>query len=128
LIGHQKSVSCERRLMNGSGGFRLSDMKLKSKLVLAAAFPLICVVVVGLTAMQKVNSLHETTSWVEHTHEAIQLAQEIQGSVIDLETGLRGYLISGKEEFLEPFHAGKKTLKLVYSKTHKHVADNPDQL
>ena len=46
--------------------------------------------------------------WVEHTREVLFHAEVILATVIDNETGSRGYLLTGKREFLEPLLSFKK--------------------
>jgi methyl-accepting chemotaxis protein len=40
------------------------------------------------------------------------LAGLIVKDIVDMETGLRGFLITGKESYLEPYEAGKKQLEI----------------
>ena len=47
----------------------------------------------------------------------------IAKSLVDQETGQRGYLITGKEQFLEPYELGKVQLTKHLSKLH-HLVDN----
>jgi PAS domain S-box-containing protein len=48
----------------------------------------------------------EAEELVVQTYEVIQIAQTILASVTDMETGVRGYIISGDERFLEPYYSG----------------------
>ncbi len=48
----------------------------------------------------------ETTRWVEHTHKVIAEAHHLIKLLVDMETGERGFLITGKNHFLEPFDKG----------------------
>jgi CHASE3 domain sensor protein len=43
--------------------------------------------------------LLSSLSWVEHTERVIGNANEITKLSIDMETGMRGYLITGEETF-----------------------------
>jgi len=52
--------------------------------------------------------MEETTGWVDHTHIVIAEANSILASAVDMETGMRGYLLAGKNEFLAPYNLGKK--------------------
>lgn len=54
------------------------------------------------------KSLGENNVWVEHTHEVIQTAMEIEAKAVDMETGMRGYLLAGKPEFLNPYEKGQE--------------------
>ena len=41
----------------------------------------------------------KTTQWVAHTRDVIETANEIIAAGVDMETGMRGYLLAGKEGF-----------------------------
>ncbi len=61
---------------------------------------------VSVIAYNSIKSMVDTSAWVTHTQKVISTANEIMGSMVDMETGKRGYLITGVEEYLEPFDAG----------------------
>lgn len=69
-----------------------------------------------------------TTEWVEHTHRAIIGAHEIQKLLLDMETGERGFLISGKEQFLAPYNDGVALWPMKLAGLKALVADNPSQV
>jgi CHASE3 domain sensor protein len=62
------------------------------------------------------------------THEAIEYGNSLLTSLINMETGLRGYLIAGEENFLEPFEQGQQVFTEVLAKAKQHVSDNPTQV
>ena len=70
----------------------------------------------------------ESAKWVNHTHEAVGIGNKLGSAMVDMETGLRGYIIAGKEEFLEPYIAGQKAFEQAMSKGLSHVSDNPAQI
>ncbi len=49
--------------------------------------------------------------WVEHTETVIGKSNEIGKLTVDMQTGLRGYLITGKDEFLTPYRLAKPKLR-----------------
>jgi PAS domain S-box-containing protein len=53
--------------------------------------------------------------------------RKVLSNAIDLETGARGFVLTGKEEFLEPFNNGKKNWNLSVGALRKSMADNSDQ-
>ena len=65
---------------------------------------------------------------VDHTHEVIQEAMKVVASAVDMETGMRGYLLAGKEEFLAPYETGKNNFYGTLEKLAKTVNDNPAQV
>src|SRR5271156_5504520 len=45
----------------------------------------------------------EAKGWVRHTYEVRGHIRLLFGSLRDAETGQRGYLVTGNEEYLEPY-------------------------
>lgn len=71
--------------------------------------------------------LMKEENWVQHTHEVIAKIESLLSSMIDVETGQRGFVISGNESFLEPFQAGAQTAKPRLEELKQLVADNDQQ-
>ncbi len=42
----------------------------------------------------------------------------------DIETGVRGFAISGRAEYLEPYHAARASLPAAYARTKARIGDN----
>ncbi len=70
-------------------------------LVIGAAF------VVLLLA---VDDLRDTTRLSRHSQEVLSTANRLERLVIDLETGERGFLITGEERFLQPWEAARRAI------------------
>ncbi|MDE1167978.1 MAG: response regulator [Pseudomonas sp.] len=66
--------------------------------------------------------------WVEHTDRVINNANEVVKLSIDMETGMRGYLLTGKEDYLDPFELAKPRLAAEVPALKELVADNPRQV
>ena len=77
---------------------------------------------------QSVQSLISTSRWVKHTQEAIGNAELLMKLMVDMETGQRGFLITGKDEFLAPYNDGNERFDQVMSRLQNHVSDNPQQV
>ncbi|MDM8549167.1 methyl-accepting chemotaxis protein [Desulfobacterales bacterium HSG2] len=103
-------------------------MKLKTKIIAGNCTPLILVAFLCIIFVISIQSLLDTSSWVDHTHVAIRKALEIEKLMVDLETGERGFLITGREELLEPYNAAKEQITDKITETKKHVDDNPEQM
>jgi CHASE3 domain sensor protein len=63
---------------------------------------LLLVLVVGGVAWQVSAQLVESGRWVAHTHQVIARLEDLLSLVKDVETGGRGYVVTGDEKFLEP--------------------------
>jgi len=103
-------------------------MNFKTQLWLGNGIVLALMIVIGIVVYININSLLSNSKWVTHTHTVIENAGVIQESMIDMETGYRGFLITGKTEFLEPFEKGKKRIEEIFTKTKELVNDNPSQV
>src|SRR5438105_3472506 len=54
-------------------------------------------------AYRNTRQLLEGADGVAHTHEVLDLTGDVLRTVVDAETGQRGFLITSKEDFLEPY-------------------------
>ncbi|MBT5013985.1 MAG: PAS domain-containing protein, partial [Rhodospirillaceae bacterium] len=48
----------------------------------------------------------ELEGWVSHTHRVLQTSESFLGRLIAAETGQRGFLLTGEDEYLEPYNDG----------------------
>lgn len=78
-------------------------MKFKTRLTLGNGIILFLMAVVAIVLFQSVVSLNQTTQWVTHTHDVMAKGNLLVAAMVDQETGMRGYLVSGQEDFLEPY-------------------------
>jgi CheY-like chemotaxis protein/signal transduction histidine kinase/CHASE3 domain sensor protein len=69
-----------------------------------------------------------TMNWVEHSERVIGNANEISKEMVDMETGLRGYMLAGDEVFLEPYVLSKPKVAASIVGLMKLVEDNPAQI
>ena len=90
--------------------------------------PLIGGVVGAVVFVALIFYLLSVISWVEHTDRVTRDASEMQRLSIDLETGMRGYLISGDETFLQPYESAQPRLAAGMVALRKLVGDNPAQV
>ncbi|XPV77579.1 MAG: methyl-accepting chemotaxis protein [Desulfovibrio sp.] len=103
-------------------------LKFRSMISLGIAIPLILIVFIGSVALFNLDKITSTSSMVEHTYVVLGEAQGIIGSAVDMETGMRGYLLAGKEAFLDPYKAGEKSTYEQIIQLKKTVSDNPKQV
>lgn len=74
-----------------------------------------------------ITYLLSTIQWVEHTDRVINNANEAVKLTVDLETGMRGFLLSGDDKFLEPYETAKPRIEVVINTLLELTADNPVQ-
>jgi signal transduction histidine kinase/CHASE3 domain sensor protein len=75
-----------------------------------------------------ITDLSGTTDLRRQTREAIVAADTLEKHVIDLETGLRGFVITRDESFLQPADAARAALPGSSRRFERLAADEPVQL
>ncbi|MBD0405307.1 CHASE3 domain-containing protein [Flammeovirga sp. EKP202] len=73
------------------------------------------------------NKIINSADWVVHTHEVLTQLGNIEALLVDLETGQRGFLITGKSEYLEPFIHSKRIIDQELNSIRELTADNSRQ-
>ena len=85
----------------------MNHLTIKQKLAFGIGLPTTIMVLVGMIIFLNLKSIQTTNQWVTHTHKVLGEANGIVASAVDMETGMRGYLLAGKEKFLEPYNRGR---------------------
>ena len=92
------------------------------------AIPIAALIIIAAVVYSSLNKMVESNGWVNHTHEVIESGEAIMASMIDMETGMRGFLVAGKDQFLEPYEAGQEIFDRTITELKKTVDDNPAQV
>jgi signal transduction histidine kinase len=69
----------------------------------------------------------ETTGRVAQSRLILQKLETVLSSVKDAETGQRGYLLTGQESYLAPYHLAVKTIELQFAALRQLTVADPDQ-
>ncbi|MCE5993315.1 response regulator [Pseudomonas sp. KCA11] len=75
-----------------------------------------------------INYLLSAMQWVEHTDQVIGNANETVKLSIDMETGMRGFLLTGEERFLDPYEVARPRILGSLQSLRGMVEDNPQQV
>lgn len=99
-----------------------------TKIIAGYLFILVCLVVSLLIVMNRMSAMQKEVDFVtQHDMEVHNLANQIQKNVLDIETGMRGYVITGKEEYLEPYNTASRSWLDNYNTLHSLLSDNGQQ-
>jgi signal transduction histidine kinase len=74
-----------------------------------------------------VADLRTSERHARHSEEVLVAANQLERLVVDLETGQRGFVITGQERFLEPWRTARTALPEQAQALEQLVADNPAQ-
>ncbi|WHY00520.1 CHASE3 domain-containing protein [Neobacillus sp. DY30] len=99
-----------------------------TKIIAGYIFILVCLVVSLLIVMNRMSAMQEEVDFItQHDMEVHNLANQIQKNVLDMETGMRGYVITGNEEYLEPYNTARQNWLDNYNTLHSMLGDNGRQ-
>ena len=102
-------------------------MSTGTKIGAVSAIGLAIIVFLGITAYLSTQQLLEANRLVIHAHEVIEDLDHILLALDDAETSQRGFVLTGEERYLEPYHAAagqvQHDIDVLADLTH----DNPAQ-
>jgi CHASE3 domain sensor protein len=73
------------------------------------------------------NKIDESRQLVMHTHAVQAALMDVRSTLQDAETGQRGFLLTGQENYLEPFNSAAAKLEDVISHVRLLTTDNQSQ-
>jgi signal transduction histidine kinase len=107
---------------------RTGGLSLQTRLVAASVVLAILVAAAFVILILSLATLREATRQEAQSRDVTAEALMLQKLVLDVETGLRGYVITGQESFLDAHNAARKDLPKRFIELERLVADEPSQL
>jgi len=104
------------------------NLRVRTKIILGIGVPLVLAAVLGVISITNIRTMVKSEKWVEHTYNVIGDAEQTIASAVDMETGMRGYLLAGKEDFLDPYQKGEEATYEQIKSLQQTVSDNPAQV
>jgi methyl-accepting chemotaxis protein len=105
-----------------------ANLSTMTKVMVGVLPPLILLVAIGAVSVYNTNKLVERSGWVDHTRIVLAEAEGILAAAVDMETGMRGFLLAGEDSFLAPYEAGEKRVYAKIEALQQTVSDNPPQV
>ncbi|TKC98520.1 CHASE3 domain-containing protein [Polyangium fumosum] len=96
---------------------------------IAAGFllPLLILITLGTFSYRSTQRLLATTEAVTHAHEELTGLSGFLSALDETETGKRGFVITGREDFLQPYYTGKKGVGTELRQLEELFRDDADQ-
>ena len=108
---------------------RLNETALfRRTLVRAISLPSFLLIMLVLIFLWQLNNLLDAAHWVDHADQAIAQTHTAQALLLDHETGLRGYVITGEQDFLEPYRQAQTLMIPTLDALSSLVSNTPPQL
>ncbi|MBB5771531.1 methyl-accepting chemotaxis protein [Brevundimonas vesicularis] len=105
----------------------MDNFKISHKIALVFSAVLTVVIGVAVVVMTQLWAIQDATKWNDHTHQVLALAEKAGAGMINQETGLRGFVIAGQQQYLEPYKAGVESFSAAIQSLKVETKDNQAQ-
>ena len=99
----------------------------KRNLIVSTIVSVIILAVSSIASYVSIKNLLDSNSMVNHTNEVIYNLNVAQITMTDAQTSVRGYLINGREEFLDLYQGAQPRTEAYFEKLSQLTSDNKDQ-
>ncbi|WP_318487313.1 CHASE3 domain-containing protein [Photobacterium leiognathi] len=105
----------------------MENISIRNKLLIGNGLIVLLLGILCAIVWNAIVTMDKTAKMVEHTYKVIDNSNILVSSMVDQETGLRGFAIGGQEEYLEPYISGKKEFDKHLNIVTELTSDNPAQ-
>jgi methyl-accepting chemotaxis protein len=106
---------------------KLSDLKIGTRLYLGFGAVVALLVLLVSLSYGNFSRLRNANDMNIHTYQVLGEVDAALTSLVNMETGQRGFALTGKEASLEPYTTGKEEFPTHVEAARKLTADNPRQ-
>jgi methyl-accepting chemotaxis protein len=105
----------------------LSRLSLTQKL--SAAFGAIILIILGLVLVARhgFSEADKSVNWTIHTYQVMDSSSDALIALTNMETGMRGFALSGQDDFLGPYNEGRERFERAWARMKELTSDNPVQ-
>lgn len=100
---------------------KIGDLGLRSKIMFGAIPALALVIVLSALSYYTLQSLLKAIASVDQTHEVVELAQRLENTAVEMQSEMRGYLLTGDEKFLKAYQATTNGFSRMAEKLTKNI-------
>ena len=84
----------------------------------------ILLLVIGMT-WDRFNAARSAREWSQHSYEVLDTIKDLNLTVGDAETGQRGFLLTGQDDYLAPYSSALERVGFLQGELQRLTADNP---
>lgn len=96
---------------------------------LAIVFAAIVTTMIAVAGLSYVNlsRYSEANDWNTHTYDVLEHSTALLMALVNIETGQRGFMLGGTDNFLEPLNSGKAAFDQAFNEIKSLTSDNQSQ-
>lgn len=99
----------------------------KRNLLISSLVSLLVLMISSTASFLSIKSLLDSNSWIKHTQQVIYNLNEGSALITEAQTSMRGYLITGDEQFVDRYHQSEEKSNNYFEKVKELTVDNPAQ-
>lgn len=103
------------------------QLSLERQVALGFALALAVLLLTGAGAVWSIARFESAFGWVDHTHRVRTSLEHVLVQALNVQTGSRGYALSGDAQFLRPFERGLAEIRTKLTETRRLLADSAAQ-
>ncbi|MBH3374715.1 methyl-accepting chemotaxis protein [Pseudomonas juntendi] len=105
----------------------LNNLSISKKLYAGFGLVLLIIAVLVLTALRGFDQVSSSVKRNIHSYDVLNSSSSMLNSLVDIETAMRGFALTGQDTFLEPMHTGEEAFTDALNRLKQATADNPQQ-
>ena len=102
----------------------LTSLSIRMKLFVSFAIVIAISAIASIVAINATSVVKQASGWNDHTYKVLLVVKNLGAAIVDQETGMRGFLVSGDKGFLEPYDAGKVSFETELATIKELTSDN----
>lgn len=91
------------------------------------ALPVVLLILLAATLVTEILLLSASLRWLDHSDQVISTARQLQRQVVQVDTDLRGYYLTGDKTFLDSYNDAKSKVPEQTDYLLSMTSDNPSQ-
>ncbi|WJS93126.1 response regulator [Flavobacterium johnsoniae] len=99
----------------------------KRNLLISSLVSLFVLTISSVASFISIKSLLSSNYWVNHTQDVIYNLNEGSAIITEAQTSMRGYLLTGDEQFVDRFNDSETKSNNYFDKLDELTSDNPSQ-
>ena len=99
----------------------------KRNLIISSGVSMLILIVSSTASYLSIKSLVNSNSWVRHTQEVISNINTASAILTDAQTSMRGFLITGKEDYLQQYTNSELVVDTYFDKLERLSLDSESQ-
>lgn len=94
---------------------------------LGLSLPMVALLAMAWLVHQSSGQFNSSFNWVMQTYKVLDLYEQTQAHIVDAESNQRGYLLTGRQEYLEPYRIAMQAIHDDIEQLRRLTANNPSQ-